>query len=383
MTIPPEKQFLGTYDGFVYAVNDPKGWGRVKVRVPGVLPEHKKAPWATVRRPPGMRFNEGAFLPLLVGDFVEVEFRGGGDSRFPHVVGSLTHAPSGLLDAPHDATGGPGSLDGLHNRPTQAEGYDPPQPTPYNTPALTLAGITFQITDGRLTLTHRKTGASWELSRGGNIDLQTSQNLFIRAGQKLTLRAGELVFALGEKLLLEAPELTYKAKTLTLDSAGGLSVKAKGLLGILGGTVQITSVGSLLIASQKTQEHKAVGSLKVNVTTDPTESALEFWKVACDAAGVPVASLGITTFGAIEAKNNLGSITLDATGLVEIKNSTQNLKSITGEVIALAESLANAALSMTVGTGVGPSSTPINSIDFAQVLLDATALRVKLALLLK
>jgi len=383
MTIPPEKRFLGTYDGLVYEVNDPKGWGRVKVRVPGVLPEHKKAPWATVRRPPGMRFNEGAFLPLLVGDFVEVEFRGGGDSRFPHVVGSLTHALSGLLDAPHDATGGPGSLDGLHNRPTQAEGYDQPQPTPYNTPALTLAGITFQITDGRLTLTHRKTGASWELSRGGNMDLQTSQNLFIRAGQKLTLRAGELVLALGEKLLLEAPELTYKAKSLTLDSAGGLSVKAKGLLGLLGGTLQITSAGGLLIASQKTQEHKAVGSLKVNVTTDPFEAALEFWKVACDAAGIPVASLGITTLGAIEAKNNIGSITLDETGLVEIKNAVTGLAEIINSLADLSNSLAAASLALTVGTGTGPSTPPINAASFTQVVTDVVALKVKILALLK
>ena len=83
-------------------VDDPAGLLRVSVRLVGIwdsIPDGD-LPWAE-RMPP----DDGAFIPLLAGDDVWVDFPYSGDSTRPRVVGRATDTLAAFLTQPQKPPG--------------------------------------------------------------------------------------------------------------------------------------------------------------------------------------------------------------------------------------------------------------------------------------
>ena len=379
-----ENRFTGSYDGQIYEVDTrSEGLGRVKVFVPGVLEKDDKAPWASVRRPVGARFNEGSFIPLKIDDYVEVIFRNGGDQRYPHIVGSLLHAPNGLLNAPHDAVGGPKVLDGSHDRPSVEEGYDQPSDTPYNTPAFTMGDLTFKILRGRLTVTSRKTNTSFEISEKGNIDLFAKESLFLRAKKKLVLKASEIKLVVAGKFGFQTESLEATVQNLRLHSKGNALLKSNSQLAIIGGAIQMISAGALTISSEDGQIQKANGELLQKIAQNLTTSPDIAWGAFIDAVGAPISSISMSSLGALISENLLAGFGFDETGLFQFENVATSLKELLTISLELSDALGDAGKDIDVLTGTGLSSKPVNQADFIQLKMKSAEIKAKLALLLK
>lgn len=186
--IPKSPQWHGIYPGKVETLeDDPKGDILcVKVRVFEVFSEDIPAddlPWAVYQLPTGARENEGVFIPVQVGDIVEVRFpwrdeAGNGDTTRPMITGSMHYAPDGKPRLPHEAWDGPDKIE--HKRRSWETTPEPPE---YHKPAVfSQHGILIEISpDKSFCLTHKDKKTAVHIDPDGNITLHSEKNIWISA----------------------------------------------------------------------------------------------------------------------------------------------------------------------------------------------------------
>jgi hypothetical protein len=98
----PARMF-GIEIGVVVDRADPKGLGRVKVRIPGVIDD--ASAWAFPLGTSGGAMNRGDFRVPIVGAEVAVWFKGGDVDR-PYYMGAHWGLPGGVSEVPEAAEGG-------------------------------------------------------------------------------------------------------------------------------------------------------------------------------------------------------------------------------------------------------------------------------------
>lgn len=101
MPNPPDPRLFGLHVGVVVDVADPRGLGRVKVRVPGLLEPHSAWAWP-LGMPGGGAANRGLFFVPPVGAEVGV-FLNQGSVDHPYYIAGNYGAPGGASEVPSPA----------------------------------------------------------------------------------------------------------------------------------------------------------------------------------------------------------------------------------------------------------------------------------------
>ena len=165
---------------------------------------------------------------------------------------------------------------------------------------------------------------------------------------------------------------------------------------ITAGTVNIATLGSFgLTASGQLAITVKDSSVEVvgNAGTPPVSNAkhiqvaignilLETLSGECHFTN-QLGHMGIDPTGKATLESLLGSVEVDATGLVSIKSASTDLKTILDGIFTQLDALCTALQALTVGTGVGPSSPPINTAQFLAAQQQLLLLKTQFATLMK
>lgn len=167
----------------VVAVDDPSNLLRVTVRLVGVwesIPD-RDLPWAE-RMPP----DNGAFIPLLPGDGVWVDFPYNGDSTRPRIVGRATDSPGGVPDAAPEASG-----QGSPYVPPAVEGApDVATVTPGKDYVLDRNGLLeIRNQSGSWSVTHKASGSTLGMNDSGQMYISSQLTLFIHSTADMTIKS--------------------------------------------------------------------------------------------------------------------------------------------------------------------------------------------------
>ncbi|MEZ0241047.1 MAG: VgrG-related protein [Chloroflexota bacterium] len=176
----------GVVPALVSNNNDPKGWGRVKLKFPW-LADNYESDWARMTQI-GAGPNSGAMFLPEVDDEVLVAFEYG-DTRMPVVIGALYNGK----DKPRLGKGL------VHNGKVRRRGFVSRrghQATFLDDPGK--SGIALITGNNKLKIALKETGTvitvfssgQVEIRAGGNIAIKADANLDIEAGANLTLKAG-------------------------------------------------------------------------------------------------------------------------------------------------------------------------------------------------
>ncbi|TND51980.1 hypothetical protein CF123_17840 [Aeromonas veronii] len=212
-------KLYGRYRAKVENVDHPEGHYKVQVRLLFLWDDWpaEALPWAEPELALGTRKNNGAAIPLEVGDLVWVVFEAG-DSRAPVITGGCLYAPEGVLNMPHEAFGGSESYQ--HKRTDK-------QPAPeaggyYENPVFSLYGTLFEaMKKGGFRLTHKASGSAVEVTKAGQ---------FVLHGEAETFLSSK-----GDALVEGDGKLTVIVKgNASVESDGDISLKAKGKLSLVG-----------------------------------------------------------------------------------------------------------------------------------------------------
>jgi Rhs element Vgr protein len=204
-------------------IDDPNGWGRVKVRFPW-LDDQVEAVWARLAVPAAGK-DRGFFFIPEVGDEVVVGLLGG-DVRHPVVLGSLwngTDAPPETLDASTNAVRAIVSRAGHKLTFDDSDGAE--------------KVVVTSAAEQKLTIDDTSGSESVVLAdKSGNKLTLDSKGITLEAasGADITLKAS------GGKVAIDAAQLEGKASgTGKIESSGTLDIKASATLGLKGALVNI------------------------------------------------------------------------------------------------------------------------------------------------
>lgn len=178
--------------GEVVDDKDPDKVLRVRVHVLGVTDgvPIDKLPWSIYWLPPGCRYNDGEFRPCKVGDMVWVDFphtaHGEKDTRRPRITGSIHWYPGYIPEVPHEAF--------MKNR----DEYKPVAPRTMGTEAeyhkshvFTHNNTTMEfVQDGTWRIWNRENGTAIEITKDGDMKINSSQSLSIKADKDINIEAG-------------------------------------------------------------------------------------------------------------------------------------------------------------------------------------------------
>lgn len=161
-----DRERMAEYRARVISINDPKGWLRAQVRVPGWWDgvRDQDLPWAEYRLT-SARPNGGDFEPAEVGDWVWVDFPNS-DTRYPRITGWCHFAPGGVPNLPHEAFRGP---EGLTQQRLSAQPLSA-KPPYHGARVSTKHGTTVErAPDGSCRVTQRSSGTGVEITPDGHI----------------------------------------------------------------------------------------------------------------------------------------------------------------------------------------------------------------------
>ena len=203
--------------GTVDDIDDPNGWGRVKVMLPW-LDGDAGAVWARLASPAAGPERGFYFIPE-VGDEVVVGYLGD-DPRFPVVVGSLwngSHAPPHSLDAQTNAI----------REIVSRAGHR----------------ITFDDSDGAALLklvTAAEQTVTLDDSTGVEIKDKSDNKIAMESSGVTIESAGDLTLKAGGKLKLDGVQLEGKSSgPAKIESSANLDLKASAMLKASGAMVKI------------------------------------------------------------------------------------------------------------------------------------------------
>lgn len=252
-------KFFGDYIGKVESIADPKKLLRVQVRVYGVFTDSVPArdlPWAEMMLPLGARPNDGLFIPMRVGDFVQCKFIEG-DTRRPVILGSVHHAPGSQPNLPHEAWQGPSPH--AHKR----TGTEPAQPAHgyHEDVVFTQNGCTIEMNkDGSVAVYQRSSGSEVCISANGDIVIHGESNLHFSS---VTDTNGEV----GADL-----NITVAGNT-TINTSGNTDIHSDGPLAISSnGSSTITSTGTIGIT---VAQLNLTGNMHVDGSIDATGTIID------------------------------------------------------------------------------------------------------------
>jgi Rhs element Vgr protein len=210
---------LGAVPAIVDDLDDPRGWGRIKVRFPWLDPELPGL-WARLAVP-AAGTEQGFFFLPDVGDEVEVHFHAQ-DTRFPIVSGSFwngRHAPPESVDA---ATNDIRSLvSRLGHRFTFNDSSEGALVS-----VLTAGGQSLVLDDAQKR-------AEWTDCHSNTVTMDEEGIKLVSQGD-ITLRAS------GGKVALEGTEVEAKSSgAMKMESSASLDLQASAILKVKGSLVKI------------------------------------------------------------------------------------------------------------------------------------------------
>ncbi|EKQ7213066.1 baseplate protein [Citrobacter koseri] len=167
----------------VVTVDDPAGLLRVSVRLVGIwdsIPDGD-LPWAE-RMPP----DDGAFIPLLAGDDVWVDFPYSGDSTRPRVVGRATDAPGGVPNTAPEASG-----QGSPYQPPAVEGAPAAGKTTPGKDYVSDRNGLLEIRNqsGSWSITHKASGSTMGVNDSGQLYISSQLSLFVHSVSDMTIKS--------------------------------------------------------------------------------------------------------------------------------------------------------------------------------------------------
>jgi hypothetical protein len=239
-----DKQYHGEYPARVEDVNDPTGQMLVRVRVYGVFADNVATddlPWAEYKLPVGARANDGFFVPCQVNDFVWVDFPYKGDTRRPRITGSMHYCPDGKPNLPHEAWGGPDSIE--HKRGEGIPAPSTPVVTKHNT--FEQNGVLVELgEDGSARVTQKKSGTAIEITAGGRILLHSQVDWQVNVVGNANIVVG------GNTNIETSGDMTVKTTgTTTVNSGDNVNVncavanvKATGGINLDGGSGSVKGI---------------------------------------------------------------------------------------------------------------------------------------------
>jgi hypothetical protein len=98
----PDLPYYGLFIGYIVNNQDPENLGRVRVCIPGLIPEDPGSAWAFPLGAPGAGPNRGLFSVPPEGADVGVFFNQGNPDQ-PYFLPGWHAMPNGISDAPQDA----------------------------------------------------------------------------------------------------------------------------------------------------------------------------------------------------------------------------------------------------------------------------------------
>lgn len=176
-------QINGPQRAKVVRVDDPNGLLRVTVRLLGVwdgIPD-ADLPWAERLKP-----DNGAFIPLIAGDDVWVDFPYGGDSKRPRVCGQASDSPGGVPNSAPEASG-----QGAAYEQKAVDGApDAGKITPSKDYVLDRNGLLeIRNASGSWSLTHKASGSTLGMNDSGHLYICSQQALFLHSVAELTIQS--------------------------------------------------------------------------------------------------------------------------------------------------------------------------------------------------
>ncbi|PLR29575.1 baseplate protein, partial [Chimaeribacter californicus] len=200
-------QINGPQRAMVVSTADESNLMRVSVRLVGLWDSIADAnlPWAERLLP-----DDGAFVPLIAGDYVWVDFPYQGDSTRPRIVGRASDASGGKPNVAAEASG-------------QGDAYA--HKTVKGAPAAgTVTATKDFVLDRNGLLEIRNASGSWSVTHkdsGSTLGMNDEGQLYICSQATL------FVYAAGDTTLNTDANLKVKAAgDMTLESAGTLTLKA-------------------------------------------------------------------------------------------------------------------------------------------------------------
>lgn len=154
------------------------------------------------------------------------------------------------------------------------------------------------------------------------------------------------------------------------------------------GTKTIEALGTLLLRASNIHT-TSLGSSSSTTVGGHQQLIGQMFKQTLGTGGVVNIALGDykveTNAGSIEQGNLIGSMGVEKTGLLKLENQMVQggLKQILEEFLDLIDAFIKASENITVATGTGNSSTPLNKAEFAQLKTPMMKLKQLIKMLLK
>lgn len=204
----------------VVSTADPNGLLRVSVRLVGLwdsIPADS-LPWAERLLP-----DDGAFVPLITGDDVWVDFPYSGDSTRPRIVGRAADAAGGTPNVAAEASG-----KGTAYSPPAVEGAPPAGTVTATKDYVSDRNGLLEIRNasGSWSVTHKASGSTMGMNDSGQLYISSQATLFIHAAGNVTVKGD------GD-LSVEA------AGAMSLASGGAMTLKASGNMSITAPKVSV------------------------------------------------------------------------------------------------------------------------------------------------
>ena len=168
----------------VVNVTDPKGMLRATVRVIGLWDSigDDSLPWAE-----RLLDDSGAYTPLLVGDYVWVDFPYNGDSTRPRIAGRATDSPSGVPNLPAEVSG-------QGDKYTQKSVKGAPEPGSINASKDYVYDrnglLEIRNASGSWSVTHKDSGTTMGMNDSGQLYINSQLTLFVYSAGDMTLKSG-------------------------------------------------------------------------------------------------------------------------------------------------------------------------------------------------
>ena len=408
-----------SYAGTLTSLDDPQRLGRVQVEILGLTDGLDPAllPWATIQTPLGNGINRGMTPVLQIGDQVEVLFQQG-DSRYPVVVSSRASATEGELEMPAIAVAGPRSNAGLRSTPAEV-------PT---SQGLHLSYMSDEVSlqhaiqiqrraNQSYRIAHLSQGSQFEMTSSGEVTLFSPQALWMASTSALEVRYQQAHEVGGHHQSELSGDYSLSCSHAHLTSIASTQLDAGGKLGLSGLSVNLVSIDGIsalsagatsLTAGTTIDLSSTLGISLSSATGGITGSALlgnvvlssaevnrleltpaggftlksVTTKVSGSVEGTikvenPVASLRLDTTGEVELKNATAGLTMGTSGAVELKNTLARLELSTAGRATLGnqadtlgrvlQDLLTAIQAITVSTGTGRSSQPLNVTELQTI----------------
>ena len=419
-----QKRFDDHYIADVVSLDDPLKLGRLRLRIHGLFDgvAEEALPWAQLQLPLGSGVNRGYLPAFAIGDRVQVRFAHG-DTRYPVIVASAHKVSGGEvtkeMEVPAIGVKGPRSTAGMRVTP---DGVPTSQTgdVPYLRDEVSLQHdiLIQRRANHSYRMVHLSQGSQWEMTNKGEVVTHSPQGIWFSTPESVVVKAGESSSKV-QRFKLEAQDLTtLNSGRLDVSANSQLNLEAGGAAKLTGLTVQVQSLDALsmvalgsltivgstgleLLGASGMNSTVAIGnynviaqvgevslkatelgaSLKLSPLTG-AELASPLGKLSMDLVGnakleSPAGALEIGVAGDVELGNNLATLEIDpaggskwanptasvaltVSGQVEIKNQMESLSGILRD-------LCTAISQITVQTGTGSSSQPVNIMAFQQI----------------